>query len=353
MPTVAFFPSLNDLAGNPYWRLLAEALEAKGVHVLPDNPRYLALRWLWAQRNRMQVLHIHYFQDNYAFEGTQARLRWVLRFARNLVAARLMGYHVVWTVHNEIPSFPLQPKWVEDLAHLALARLAHAVIVHCEYARELVARRYGRRRGVFVVPHPNFIEVYPGQVTRGEARTWLGLPDDAVVFLYFGQMRPNKGIEALLVTFADLPGDHLRLVIAGAPGPEPGYVVRLANLAAQDSRVLFRAEHVPDDRVRWYYAAADVAIAPFARVLTSSSVLLALSLGLPVIAPASGCLPETIRAGAGWLYNSDDPTGLETALRAASTADHLKAGRTALRSVETLTWAAMTSSTLQAYAAAA
>jgi beta-1,4-mannosyltransferase len=347
--TVAFFPSLTDLQGNPYWLLLAKGLASQGVHVLPDNPRVLSLHWLRQQQRQVQVLHIHYFQDNYAYEGAQARLRWVLRFARNLVAARLLGYRVVWTVHNETPSFPLQPKWVEDLAHLTMARLASAVIVHCEYARELVARRYGRRRGVFVVPHPNFIGLYPGNPTRDEARTVLDLPSDVTVFLCFGQMRPNKGIEILLEAFAGLAGAALRLVIAGAPGPDAGYVERLRRRASQDPRVVFRAEQIPDDRVQTYFAASDMAVMVFARVLTSSSVILAMSLGKPVIAPREGCLPELIPPDGGWLYAPSAPEALQHALERALADNWAQAGQKARLAAQRLTIVEATQQTLCAY----
>lgn len=347
--TVAFFPSLTDLRGNPYWPLLAKGLADQGVHVLRDNPRGLSLRWLWTQRRAVQVLHIHYFQDNYAYEGTQARLRWVLRFARNLVAARLLGYRVVWTMHNETPSFPLQPKWVEDLAHVALARLASAVIVHCEYACELVARRYGRRRGVFVIPHPNFIGVYAGNPTHAEARAALHLPADATVFLCFGQMRPNKGIEMLLETFAGLTGETLRLVIAGAPGPDAGYVELLQQLANQDPRVVFYAEQIPDDLVQTYFAASDVAVLPFARVLTSSSVVLALSLGKPVIAPSEGCLPELVPPGSGWLYRPNTMAALREALSTALRANLSAPALSALTSAERLSTESVMQSLSHAY----
>lgn len=346
---VAFFPSLADLHGNPYWSQLAKHLELYGVRVLPNTPRVLRLRWLWQHRRHVPILHVHYFQDNYAYEGTRARLRWVVRFARNLVIARLLGYHIVWTVHNETPSFPLHPKWAENLAHFAVARLANSVIVHCRYAKDMVLQRYGQRNDIFIVPHPNYIGVYPGDPTRTEARSALRLPLEAIVLLCFGQLRPNKGIESLLAVFADLPGDHLRLVIAGAPGPDSNYVAKLTELASKDRRVVLSAEYVPDDRVLWYYAAADIAFAPLARVLTSGSALLAMSLGVPVIAPKSGCLPETLPEDSGWLYDPKEPTELPRVLRHAIASDLRTAGARARSRAESLTWEACAEATVCAY----
>jgi beta-1,4-mannosyltransferase len=334
---------------NPYWSLLAEALARQGVYVVRDNPRALSLRWLLAHRRRIQVLHVHYLQAHYAYEWTNARLRWVLRFARNLMAARLLDYQVVWTVHNASPSFPLRPKWVEDLAHLAMARLASAVIVHCEYARRLVTERYGRRQGVYVIPHSNFIGLYPGGATRAEARERLALPGEATVFLCFGQLRPNKGVENLVRAFAALPGERLRLLIAGDPGPDAGYVERLRELAREDERVLFRPEWVPSEQVQLHYAAADVVVAPFTRVLTSSSVMEAMSFGKPVIAPAMGCLPEVVAPGTGWLYDPKASGALENALRHSLQSESHDMGQRALERARELTWEEMANKTITAY----
>jgi glycosyltransferase involved in cell wall biosynthesis len=334
---------------NPYWPLLAEALARQGVHVMRDNPRILNLRWLLAHRRCIQVLHVHYFQSHYAYEWTTARLRWVLRFARNLIAARLLGYRVVWTVHNESPSFPLRPEWVEGFAHLVIARLASALIVHCECARKLVAERYGRKRGVYVASHPNFIDVYPGNATHAEAQERLALPGEATVFLFFGQLRPNKGVENLLCAFAALPGERLRLLIAGDPGPDADYVERLRALAQEDERVLFRPEWVPPEQVQLYYAAADVVAAPFTRVLTSSSVMEAMSFGKPVIAPAMGCLPEVVSPGTGWLYDPKASGALENALRHSLQSKSRDVGQRALERARELTWEEMANKTVTAY----
>ena len=232
-----------------------------------------------------------------------------------------------------------------------MARLAHAVIVHCEYAREMVMRRYGRQRGVFVVPHPNYIGVYPGNPTREEARAALDLPPGATTFLCFGQMRPNKGTEILLEAFARLEGQALRLVIAGAPGRDQDYVEHLHRQANQDPRIMFRAEQIPDDQVQTYFAASDIAVMTFDRVLTSGSVVLAMSLGKPVIAPRKGCLPETIPADAGWLYDPKDQTGLQRAMLSSLASDLSAAGSRARSVAESWTWTEYAKRTRNAYGA--
>lgn len=346
---VAFVPCLDDLTSNPYWAILASALSREGAVVLPRNPGTLRIRWLWANRGSIDVLHLHYIQSHYVVEARHARFRWVLRFARNIMIARMLGYRIVWTVHDETPAFPLRPKWVEDLAYQLVARLAHAVIVHCTYAKQMVRRRYGRTSGVVIVDHPPLVNLYPSPAFTDSLRERLGIPTDSIVFLCFGQIRPNKGIERLLDAFSQLEDSTLRLIVAGAPGPDSDYVTRLRQAATQDARVLLMDQLIPDEHVFGLFAEANVAVMSFAQVLTSSSVILAMSLGKPVIAPASGCIPELLSSEMGWTYPPEDTLALQAALRAATDADLATMGSRALHRASQMQISSTVSQTLLAY----
>jgi glycosyltransferase involved in cell wall biosynthesis len=114
---------------------------------------------------------------------------------------------------------------------------------------------------------------------------------------------------------AELPG--ARLVIAGRPAdPEADRLVAAA--AAGCATIAYRPGFVPDDELQVLMRAADVVVLPFRDVLTSGSVVLAMSFGRAVIAPALGCIPETVAAGHELLYPADDRNGLRRALAAAA-----------------------------------
>ena len=68
---------------------------------------------------------------------------------------------------------------------------------------------------------------------------------------------------------------------------------------------------VPDDRMQVYLRAADAVVLPYRDVLTSGSAILAMTFGQPVIAPAIGCLPESLGSEGTILYDADAPDGLE------------------------------------------
>lgn len=348
-PRVAHFPSLRSLSANPYWLLLGEGLRRQGWVVDDDAAPLFGARWLRANRGCVDVLHFHYVQQLYGYETIHARLRWVLRLARNFLLARLWGYRTVFTLHDLTPSYALKPGWVDYLGYLAAVHLCHSVIVHCEVARSAVHRRFGRRRGVYIVNHPHYADIYPNTISHAEARQRLGLAPDSLVYLFFGGLRPNKGLNALCDAFAQLDDPSARLLIAGAPSHDKGHMAALRHAASQDARIALREGFVPNEDVQVYMNAADVVVLPFAQILTSSSATLALSLGKPVVAPAMGCLPELISQDAGELYDPAQADGLLHALERIRARDLAAMGLHAAESVRSFTVARFVEDTLRAY----
>lgn len=346
---VAFFPSVESLSTNPYWDILRTALEINGIEVEPSNPHVFSRRWLLANRQRVSILHLHYVQQFYAYEGKQARLRWVLRFAAYLLIARYLGYKTVFTMHNLKPTYPLKPEWVDYLGHLVAVNLTDSVIVHCEAARQLLYEHFKRRNHVFIVPHPHYIGIYPNLITKQEARARLELGQDQTVFVFLGGIRPNKGIEFLAEAFKQLHETDLRLVIAGAPWPPPDYIQLLTETIKDDPRIHFIPQHIPDDEMQIYLNAADVFVFPFSSILTSGSTILAMSFGQPVIVPALGCIKELVTPDVGILYSPGDLSSLRSSLRKSTELDLQEMGKCALKKVQSNTWEEIAKQTMLAY----
>lgn len=347
---VAWFPRTADLAGNPYWSLLQQNLEASGITFADSHhSAFTQRRWLWGQRGRVQVLHFHFIQPHYAADE-RASWRRLRKFTLDLLLARLLGYRLVWTMHDFLPTWPLSPAWVERLARRIMAALAHDVIVHCEEGRRLLARHFGRRRRVWTLPHPVFPTPPSAAISRPAARAALMLPPAAFIVGFVGGIRPNKGIEQLLAAFAAWGQADAWLLVAGRPWPPPAYVAALHTQVATLPRVLFRPEEIPDEEMLLYVAAADVMAFPFQRVLTSSTVIMALAAGRAVIGPRLGCLAEVVGEDAGILYPPDDPHGLRHALQQARATDLDRLGTVGQQRVHAGSWRELAQATARIYA---
>lgn len=329
---------------NPYQHLLTAELEKLGVHVehLAAMP---SAAWLVRNRKRVQLLHLHWLYGLYMRHLlTPFRLS---TFVARFHLARRLGYRFVWTVHNLLPHRqPFPP--MHRLARRLVMRHASAVIAHCEYGRREILRLFPTEAPVHVVPHGNYAGIYTGEMTRAEARAELGIAPGNYVYALLGNIAPYKGIESFVEAFQTSAGPCDLALIAGR-NRAPALVARLETLAAADRRLQIRAGFVPDDEMERYLRAADVAVFGFRQVLTSGSVILAMTYGLPVIAPERGCLPELVTPAAGLLYDPDDPEALGRVLHRIKGLDTVQMGIEAERIATALRWDGIARQTVTIY----
>ena len=134
---------------NPYGALLVEALQKRGLIVerlqyqaRDDDAHVVDAGWLWCNRGRFQALHLHWIFGVYLADSVLLAWLRLIRFAARLLLARLLGYRVVWTLHNLLPH-ERPYRGIDVAGRLVMAVLASAIICHCEFARSLVVSRDG------------------------------------------------------------------------------------------------------------------------------------------------------------------------------------------------------------------
>ncbi len=340
MMNVAFLP----VYANPYQRLLRDGLQPHGVSVeflegLPEA------NWLRDRRGEIDILHFHWLDGLY-----MARLATplqVLRFISRLRLARRLGYGLVWTAHNILPHRRMfRP--LDVVIRRMMMREAAVVIAHCDAGRRELLRRFPRQGPVAVIPLGNYSGVYPLTMTREAARASLGLDDSLFVYLALGNIVAYKGLERFVEAFRRVASERDVALIAGR-NRDDALVGRLGSAVSGDPRLHLHAGFVPDDEMQRYLLAADVMVAPFDRVLTSSSVMVGLSYGLPVVAPTLGCLPELLGNDAGLLYRAGDTDALAQALVEIKQRDRRKMSAAARHIAGSLDWETIGAQTAAVY----
>lgn len=130
------------------------------------------------------------------------------------------------------------------------------------------------------------------------------------VILFFGLLRPYKGVDTLLEAFRRVGGAELW--IAGNPRMD---VEPLRRLAAEASgRVRFLSRFVEDDEIPAIMRRADLVALPYRDVEHSGVLYAALAFGKPLILSAVGGFPEVAQQGAARLVPPEDPAALASAL---------------------------------------
>lgn len=281
-------------AANPYLKQLFAAVS--------PHAELAYFSWGKALFGHYDVFHVHWPEFLLREQG-RSRILGYLLFAA-LVARLWLGRRpVVRTLHN------LEPHESAGAVERYLLQLLDRRTTTWIRINTITPRRAPRTLTIL----------------HGHYRDWFSaLPVPTAVsgrLLYFGLIRPYKGVESLLEAFMAIDthtdeGASLRVV-----GNPSSAVLRHQIEAAvtRDARVGARLEYVDDATLAEEIGHAQLVVLPFRQMHNSGSVLLALSLDRPVLVPrndANQALADEV--GAGWVYMYDGALSaatLRTALR--------------------------------------
>ena len=164
--------------------------------------------------------------------------------------------------------------------------------------------------------HPIY-DIFPGEdIPRSTARKKLGFRDEDRVILYFGLIRPYKGVEVLLDA-VDKLGDveGLKVLIVGEIYSNRQEITsKIAKLPRET--VMLVDKYVHNEDVATWFRAADIVALPYISATQSGVVPIAYRCKRPVIVTNVGGLPDVVDAGkTGYLVEPSDPETLAEAVR--------------------------------------
>jgi glycosyltransferase involved in cell wall biosynthesis len=147
--------------------------------------------------------------------------------------------------------------------------------------------------------------------------------------LFFGIVRPYKGLDLLLRALAQAP-PQVTLTVAGEFwGGAEATGKLIAELGLAD-RVTLRPGYVPADKLPALFAEADALVMPYREATASQNALLAFAHGVPVITTTAGALAEAVRDGVDGLTcapgDVQDLLRVLTAISDPATLSRLRAG---------------------------
>lgn len=232
---------------------------------------------------------------------------------------------VVATVHNILPHRP-RPF---DLALCRwLYRRASALIFHGEANKREFARRFRSQAVMRVIPMGCFDVLARGaKPSRQEARRKLGIEAEAAVVLFFGQIRPNKGLEVLLRAFPQVlrAVPSARILAAGFPLAGMREVTSLVEELGLRPFTYLLPRYIPLEEVEVFFQAADVVAMPYLSVTQSAVLPAAMAFGKAVVASSVGALPEVVKDGdTGLLVPPGQPGPLAEAIIRLLTDERLR-----------------------------
>jgi glycosyltransferase involved in cell wall biosynthesis len=232
---------------------------------------------------------------------------WVWALPYRLMMAMLRrGTRVVLQCHNIGDKEPAW--WKRTLTNLVLRR-GNVLVTHAaSEGREGWRRSHGKRTLTTFLPVHELGGAIP---SRAEARATLEIAMDTNVALFFGHVRPFKGLDIALRAWRELKNDVL-LLVAGEAWWKGEREYRELARGLDNVRLEFR--FIPDAEIATYFAATDVVLAPYRIEAQSGVALTAFHFARPVIATRVGGLPEIIDGKNGMLVDPESPAQLASAV---------------------------------------
>ena len=210
---------------------------------------------------------------------------------------------VVLTVHDVKPHYK---RFVSRASFIKRSlQIPRRLIVHYEDGKRQLADHWGVCSDhIDVIPHG--IMPVQNPPAMADARKKLNLPPDRQIILFFGGIRPNKGLDVLIKALKIIKSRNHRILLVIAGGLLGRFnfdsysdMIRKAGLS---DYVRTYIDFIPEEDVDYFFAASNLVVLPYLKFEAQSGVLLrAYAHKKPVVASNVGAMGELV---------SSDKTGL-------------------------------------------
>ncbi len=243
------------------------------------------------RKENSPIVHFHLFHFSL--------LEWICIFL-----ADAMGFFIVLTIHDA-ESFVGADS--DRIRHYILHK-STKIIVHNQVSHQAV-QAYTPGNKIRIIPHGHYIEKVM-QIPKTDARRQLGLDENKIILLFFGQIKKVKGLDILLNSLRDVIENYpqVQLVIAGKVWKDD--FLEYENIIRQNrlhTYVRRDIQYIPNEEVHRYFSAADLVVLPYRKIYQSGVLLTALSYGKPVLTSDIPGMTEIIKDGeTGFTFKNGD-----------------------------------------------
>lgn len=225
----------------------------------------------------------------------------VLPYLVLLAAARGVGLKVV-LAHNVLPH---ERSWFDSFLVARLFGAADRIVTHSDAQKSLAQALSGTE--AVMAPIAPFLP--PGFVSA------LPLPGEHRRLLFFGLVRPYKGLDVALRALAMGPAD-IELRVAGEFWGGTASTEALIDELQLRDRVELLPGYASAEMVPRLFADVDALVLPYRTATGSQGVWTAFQFGVPVLVTGAGRLPADVTEGVdGLVARPDDADSLAQTIR--------------------------------------
>lgn len=209
---------------------------------------------------------------------------WALPFSFLNTRLSHAGIKTVFLIHNVIPHE--QRPWDRWFSKLALTKAKDFIIQTQTESDRLI--HLVPDANIHLCHIPPFFELVQQVISPQAARRELKLPENEKIFLFFGFVRPYKGLSFLLDGFKELQkkDQQARLLIAGEFWDDKSSYFKKIEALGLSEHITIIDQYIPNERLPVIFGAADCLVAPYTGGTQSAVASTGLAFGLPMIVTA-------------------------------------------------------------------
>ena len=239
--------------------------------------------------------------------------------ALTTVARRIKTHHnssrIVGLFHNA-NSHNAQ-SWEQIIVQRFVQSIDEAWTLSEDVARTIKSRR--NNLSITTAFHPLY-QHFQSLISRSESRKLLNMPEAPKMVLFFGLIRPYKGLKWLLQAASEIlkSKENVVFCIAGEPYSAWEPYQRIIDDSVSPDRFQTHLKFIPQDEVHIFFSAADLICLPYESASQSGVTAVAMHYHKPVVATNVGGLKEYFKGNPiGHTCEPKDVKSLTAAIRSA------------------------------------
>lgn len=235
------------------------------------------------------------------------------------------GIRILFLCHNVVEHE--MTEWKMMVSKLVLSQGSH-FFMHSE-AEAARLKALLPKADISVHPHPVYHQ-FPAPRVKHRRRAKLEL-------LFFGLVRPYKGLDVLIEAMHQLKKEDIFLTIAGEWWYKDETLKK--RIEAVKGRIEVVDRYITEEEAAAFFSRADVIVLPYRHATGSGVIPLAYHYGKPVITTTVGGLPEVVIDGvSGRLVKPEDPDALAKVLQEFLQKNPASMQEGVRKTAESMTW---------------
>jgi D-inositol-3-phosphate glycosyltransferase len=235
----------------------------------------------YIEKNNIEIVHLQWFV-----------IPWIEWIYVRLLKPKCK---IAITVHDVIP---FNNRFLEMKALDLIYKQADVLFLHTDYAKKEFKKYYSAKTPIKIITQAFCNKSDYKKIDKIEARDYLNIPKDKVVFLFYGQIKNAKGLDVLIKAFAkeyNFNKDIYLLIGGRFQNVDEDYYKNLIKTYLNETNSKITFEFIPYNLERYYFSAADVLCLPYRELTQSGVAQLGLMYDLPMIATNIGTMSNVVR----------------------------------------------------------